>query len=57
MTIPWVGVKRLALVLGIVGAVLGSLACYGSFRDVSEQTEQFDPSLQLFACRCDFFTQ
>ncbi|MGA2274502.1 MAG: hypothetical protein ABSH00_13185 [Bryobacteraceae bacterium] len=42
MQMPWVGIRRLALVLGIAGAAYGAFGCFATFNDVSKQRGEFD---------------
>lgn len=42
MSMPWVGVRRLALVLGSLGAVAGLIACIVAFNDIHEKSAHYD---------------
>jgi hypothetical protein len=42
MRVAWVGVRRLALVLGVVGALIGLAACVAAFVNVRQQMSQYD---------------
>lgn len=42
MTVPWVGVRRLALLVGVLGASIGLVAGISAFSFIRKEMDRFD---------------